>query len=76
MHISVIIKAFVFLYEFITENEVDYEWNTNCGYHHENVALIIHNVHPNLCIVSLHFVIFERFLSICSFNKFKNLLFI
>lgn len=39
------------LYEFITENEVHYEWiGMNgtpfgmSGYYHENVALIIHSV--------------------------------
>ncbi len=43
------LKAF---YEFITENQVDYEWiGMNgvpmgmCGYEHENVALIIHSIH-------------------------------
>ena len=42
------LKAF---YEFITENEVDYEWigmngtpTGMYGYYHENVALIIHSV--------------------------------
>jgi hypothetical protein len=42
------LKAF---YEFITENNVDYEWigmngtpTGMCGYHHENVALIIRSI--------------------------------
>ena len=42
------LKAF---YEFITENEVDYEWigmngepTGMSGYYHENVALIIHSI--------------------------------
>ena len=42
------LKAF---YEFITENKVDYEWigmngtpTGMRGYHHENVALIIHSI--------------------------------
>ena len=42
------LKAF---YEFITENEVDYQWigmngtpTGMTGYHHENVAVIIHSV--------------------------------
>jgi len=42
------LKAF---YEFITENNVEYEWigmngtpNGMTGYFHENVALIIHNI--------------------------------
>ena len=43
------LKAF---YEFITENEVDYEWigmngrpTGMLGYYHENVAVIIHSIH-------------------------------
>ena len=43
------LKAF---YEFITENKVDYEWigmdgtpTGMVGYHHENVALIIHSIY-------------------------------
>ena len=44
------LKAF---YEFITENNVDYDWigmngtpTGMSGYHHENVALIIHSILP------------------------------
>ena len=42
------LKAF---YEFVTKNNVDYEWigmngkpTGMCGYKHENVAVIIHSI--------------------------------